>query len=382
MKSDLALFLSVAPRFVHCLVRSIVRLAGAALLLAALAVWNTGLATQVSEKRVPGMELSSIGPERTEAKGVRDDNGTQSDENASPPSVAQYETQPAVEQSATGSTIEATATETDEELEQQVAPKWDYSLRTSLTGSQASYRNWSQGGIDNLSVTATTGLSAGYKKENMEYSLSVNLRYGQTKVGDGDFVKSDDRIRIRNQVRRLFRDERFSTVFNVNLDTQFDLGYDRPVPVEGETRKVISRFFAPAYLSEVVGLSYNPDRNLRFEAGLAMRQTFVTDTALSVRYGLDEGATFRNEAGFSLFIGYERRIMESIFYSGYVETFTNVNKSLASSDVTFVSEITGQINRYISANLEIGLAYNDDVSSELQVKQIISVGFSYQFFDN
>ncbi len=259
---------------------------------------------------------------------------------------------------------------------------WSYSLRTSLTGSQATFRNWSQGGTDNISANGATGFSSEYKQDNFMYSLGINLRYGQSRIGEGDFVKSDDLIRMRNQVRRLFRDERFSTIFNLNFETQFDKGYDNPVPAEGETRNVISRFFAPAYLSQTLGLSYNPDRNLRFEAGLAMKQTFVQDTTLSTRYGLNEGDTFRNEAGFSTLIGFERRLMESIYYSGYAETFTNVNKSLTSTDVLFVSEITGQINRYISANLEFALAYNDDITDELQVKQVISVGFSYSFFED
>lgn len=112
-----------------------------------------------------------------------------------------------------------------------------------------------------------------------------------------------------------------------------------------------------------------------------MRQTFVTDDALAVKYNLPEGDNFRNEAGFSLLAGYERRIMENIFYSGYVETFSNVNKSLGSSDFLFVNEITGRINRYISANIEFALAYNDDFSDEIQVKQILSIGFNYSFFE-
>ncbi len=257
---------------------------------------------------------------------------------------------------------------------------WEYSLRTSLTGSQATYRNWSQGGTNNISALGTTAFSVAYREDIYVYKTDVNLRYGKSRIGDGEFIKSDDLIRVRNQVRRLFSDERFSALFNLNFETQFDKGYENPIPEEGESRIVISRFFAPAYLSQTLGMSYNPDRNLRFEAGLAMKQTFVTDTDLSERYGLDPGDTFRNEAGFSLLIGFERRLMESIQYTGYVETFTNVNKSLKSTDVLFVNEITGQINRYISANVEFALAYNDDVTDELQVKQIISVGLSYNFF--
>ncbi len=37
---------------------------------------------------------------------------------------------------------------------------WDYALRTSLTGSQASYRNWSQGGTDNISMLGNAAFTS------------------------------------------------------------------------------------------------------------------------------------------------------------------------------------------------------------------------------
>jgi len=265
--------------------------------------------------------------------------------------------------------------ETEEQPED--TSRWEVSWRNSVNGSQATYKNWSQGGVDNISILGTTAFSSKYKQDNYVYNLGINLRYGQTRIADGDFIKSDDQIRVRNQFRRLFRDERFSAIFNFNFESQFTDGYHPDDP-----DSVISGFFAPAYMNQILGLSYNPDDHLRFESGLAMKQTFVRDTTLTERYGLPPGDTFRNEAGFSVLIGYERRIMENIYYEGYVETFTNVNNSIRSTDVLFVNELSGRINRYFSANVEFALAYNDDVTDELQVKQIISVGFSYNFFDD
>ncbi|TVQ70615.1 MAG: DUF3078 domain-containing protein [Balneolaceae bacterium] len=270
------------------------------------------------------------------------------------------------------------------ETEEVAASNWERSLRASLTGTQATYRNWSQGGTDNLAVLGSTAYTSEYSRDRYGYKLDINLRYGQTRVGDGDFIKSDDRIRIRNQASRKFRDERLSAIFNLNFESQFDKGYKNPVPEEGEQRELISRFMAPAYITQVLGLSYKPVESLRMEGGVAMKQTIVavTDENLSRRYfGVgNEDQNFRNEAGLSLLVGYERRVMENIFYSGYVETFTNVNRSLNYTDVLFVNEITGQINRYISANVEFVLAYDREIEPDLQVKQIISLGLSYSFF--
>lgn len=262
-------------------------------------------------------------------------------------------------------------------VEEAPASNWEHSLRASLTGTQASFRNWNQGGVDNIAVLGATTFNSLYSKDKFSYKLDVNLRYGQTRIGDGDFIKSDDRIRIRNQISRKFRDERLSAIFNLNFESQFDKGYDEP---ESDQKQLVSKFFSPAYISQVLGVGFKPDDYFRLEAGLAMKQTIVNDRSLSGFYNLDPGDTFRNEAGFSFLAGYERQIMENIIYSGYVETFTNVNRSLSSTDVMFVNEISGQINRYISANVELVLAYDDDITEKLQVKQIISVGFSYSFF--
>ncbi len=266
--------------------------------------------------------------------------------------------------------------------EEAITSPWEHALRTSLTGTQATYRNWSQGGTNNIAILGTVAHSSEYTRDRYAFKTEINLRYGQTRIGDGDFIKSDDRIRLRNQASRKFRDERLSAIFNLNFESQFDKGYRNPIPEEGEERELISRFMAPAYITQVLGLGYQPVENLRFEGGFAMKQTIVADTSLSFRYFSEFDKTFRNEAGLSLLIGYERRIMENIFYSGYVETFTNVNRALSHTDMLFVNEITGQINRYISANVEFVLAYDSDIIKELQVKQIISLGISYSFFED
>jgi hypothetical protein len=248
---------------------------------------------------------------------------------------------------------------------------WDIRLRTGLNGSQAYYREWSQGGVDRIAVVANTMFSGIYTDGPYQYGFRLDLRYGQTRLDRGDFRKSEDVIRLRNQFRRRFTDERFSLTANVNFETQFDKGYDR------NFENVQSRFMAPGTLTETVGLSYDPDRYLRSTFGVSLRQTFISDTSLSQRYGLDEGDWFRNEAGFTLIINYEREIWENVKYSGYLETFSNLQKSLLSTDVVFTNELVGRINSYLTTNFEFALQYNDDITNALQIKQILSVGLSF-----
>jgi hypothetical protein len=250
---------------------------------------------------------------------------------------------------------------------------WDIRIRAGLNGSQAYYRAWSQGGVDRIAVVANTMFSGVYTDGPYQYGFRLDLRYGQTRLDRGEFRKSEDVIRFRNQFRRRFSDERFSLTANVNFETQFDKGYDRSF------ENVQSRFLAPATLTETFGLSYDPDSYFRSTFGISLRQTFIRDTSLSERYGLDAGEWFRNEAGFTLIINYEREIWENVRYTGYLETFSNLQKSLLSKDIVFTNELIGRINSYLTTNFEFALQYNDDITNSLQIKQILSVGLNFNF---
>lgn len=248
---------------------------------------------------------------------------------------------------------------------------WDIGLRTGLNGSQAYYREWAQGGVDRIAVVANVMFSGIYTEGPYQYGFRLDLRYGQTRIDRGEFRKSEDVIRLRNQFRRRFSDERLSLTANVNFETQFDKGFDRSF------ENVQSRFMAPGTLTETVGLSYDPDRYFRSTFGVSLRQTFISDTSLSQRYGLVDGDWFRNEAGFTLIINYEREIWENVRYTGYLETFSNLQKSLLSTDIVFTNELEGRINSYLTTHFEFALQYNDDITNTLQIKQILSVGLRF-----
>jgi len=250
---------------------------------------------------------------------------------------------------------------------------WDIRFRFGLNGSQAYYREWAQGGVDRIAVVANTTFSGVYTDGPYQYGFRLDMRYGQTRIDRSEFRKSEDVIRLRNQFRRRFSDERFSLTANVNFETQFDKGYDRSF------ENVQSRFMAPGTLTETIGLSYDPDRYFRSTFGVSLRQTFISDISLSERYGLDEGDWFRNEAGFTLIINYEREIWTNVTYTGYLETFSNLQKSLLSTDITFTNELVGRINDYLTTNFEFALRYNDDITKALQIKQILSVGLRFNF---
>ncbi|MCC5927413.1 MAG: DUF3078 domain-containing protein [Bacteroidetes bacterium] len=262
--------------------------------------------------------------------------------------------------------------ETEEETPEEVSP-WDFGGSLSLNGSQASFRNWQQGGVNNVTGTSSARFTAEYRKDRYVFNHTTNLRYGQSRVNGNEFRKTDDEIRMRNQIRRLLDDERFSLIAQINFNTQFDIGRD------ASNTNTVSRFFAPAYVVETIGFAFNPERSFQLDMGISMRQTIVRDTTLSTRYGLPQGDWIRNEGGISIGAKFEREILTNVVYIGQAETFTNLLEPVSSSTVRFSNELVGRINNYLTANLELAFLYDDNVSKELQIKQILSIGFSYRF---
>ncbi|MFN2373916.1 MAG: DUF3078 domain-containing protein [Cyclonatronaceae bacterium] len=248
---------------------------------------------------------------------------------------------------------------------------WELSWRASFNGSQATFRNWSQGGTNTVSLTSSSVFSGVYKKDRIGYDFNLNLKYGQTKLEGQDMRKSDDQILFRNQLNYFFNDDRWSAVLSGSFQSQFANGYD------DDNENVISGFMSPAYITEMLGIAYKPVEFFEAQFGVAMKQTIVNDTDLSTFYGLDAGESFRNEAGLSSFFKLEKEIWTNVFYSGTLETFWNAENALGSTDVTFNNEFTARINNYLTTNFQFMVVYNDDITKELQIKQVLSVGLTF-----
>ncbi|MFH5831388.1 DUF3078 domain-containing protein [Halalkalibaculum sp. DA3122] len=255
---------------------------------------------------------------------------------------------------------------------------WSQSWVAGLNGSQASYSNWSQGGVNNISVTGNSTFTLKHRKDRFGYGFLLGTRYGKSKIEDQGTRKTDDRLSIRNRFTyELARENSsYSAYGNINFRTQFDKGFEYGAG-PNETDVLISRFMAPAYFSQGAGVAYIPSDYLSVEAGLGLKQTIVTDDDLETLYGLDEGETLRNEGGVTLGIGYEQAVLPDFQLSSSVETFTNVNEALSSTDIYFSSQLTGKVNDLINTSLRVDLAYDEDFSDEIQVLQVFSLGISF-----
>jgi hypothetical protein len=258
---------------------------------------------------------------------------------------------------------------------------WTQTWVANLNGSQASYSNWSEGGVNTVSGAASTVYTKMYRKEQYTFGFRTNLRYGQSRI-DGRTRKSDDLISIRLRTTYdLQEDSKLAAYGAIHFRTQFADGYDYEAkmnPAGGDS--LISGFFSPAYLTEGAGLEYNANPSLQLEAGLALKQTFIADGDLSPNYGLNQGDTFRSEGGLTTGISFQATVAENIQYSSNLDTFTSFTDPVSETDVFWSNELVGQINSLISASFQFEMRYDDDFSSEVQIKQVLSAGISVNLY--
>ncbi len=254
---------------------------------------------------------------------------------------------------------------------------WGQTWVLNLNGSQASYDNWSEGGVNTISGTFSTVYTKLYRQDRTSFGFRVNLRYGQSRI-DGDTRKSDDLISIRSRVTYDLSDGSPVAAYGaVQFKTQFAEGYNYGAGPLGEDI-LISNFMAPGYFIEGAGIEYNASEHLQMAAGLALKQTFVNDDDLLPVYNMDDN--LRSEGGLSTSFTYQNTIAENIQYSSSLETFTNFLIPVNETDVNWSNEIIGQINSVVSASFQFELRYDNDFSSEVQLKQVLSAGISVNLY--
>lgn len=250
---------------------------------------------------------------------------------------------------------------------------WTQQWFGNLNGAQAAYKNWSSGGVNTISVTASTVYKLMYRKNKFAYALDANVEYGKARIEGEGTRKTNDRVAINNKFSYMFPKNHWSAFANVNFSTQMDEGYNYNVD-DDEDPILISDFMAPAYFTQIAGISYSPTNYYSAEAGMALKQTIVTDTTLSVRYGLEPGQQIRFEPGYAFAMNFQKTILDNVRLRSSVETFTNLQEPISATDVYFTSEVVGQINSFMNMSFSFALAYDEDFSEQVQIKQVLSAG--------
>ena len=264
------------------------------------------------------------------------------------------------------------------------APSWDGSLAGTLSASQAAYTNWAEGSLNSAALAA--GINGKATKEGTSWQQSYKLRLalGLLKQDTLDMRKAEDLIRFASALQ--YKGNGFFSTFNPTISTtartQFAPGFNydkvpRELKKEDRTPKLpvrVSSLLAPGIFTESIGLTYQPTKWLVQRVGVASKQTVVHVKKLRPLYNLRSSRFARFQAGLSSGTQLEREILENIHLRSSLDLFTAFNQTNETPDVTWENVVNMKVNRYFSVNLEFVALYDSNISSELQLKESLSLG--------
>jgi hypothetical protein len=266
--------------------------------------------------------------------------------------------------------------------------------------AQTSLTNWAAGGQNSIAINGILSVFANYKGDKSVWDNSLDLGYGLIKQGKNEASrKTDDKIDFLSKYgREAFKNFYYAAL--LNFKTQMTPGYNYP----DKTNK-ISDLFSPAYLLLALGMDYKPNAYFStFIAPFTAKFTFVNDKKLSDAgaFGVKPGNKTLSEFG-----GYIRAIyskndfknefLKNVSFTTKIDLFSNYLKKPQNIVVYWETQIALKVNKFISANLNTQLIYDDiimvpfdkndngsiesgeGIRSKIQFKEILGVGLSYNF---
>lgn len=265
----------------------------------------------------------------------------------------------------------------------------------SLNLAQTSLTNWASGGQNSFAVNGLLSTFANYKMGKTSWVNSLDMGYGLIKQGSVGYRKTDDKFDFLSK----YGYEAFKNFYYaglLNFRTQMAPGYK----YNDAGNEKISDLFAPAYLVLALGLDYKPNTHFSaFIAPVTLKITIVNDQVLSDAgaFGVSPGDKSLTEFGGYLRAIYTRNDFKSEFlknvtFTTKVDLFSNYTKKPQNIVVNWETLIAFKVNKFLSANINTQLVYDDkikvpvtrngeniSIGSLVQFKEILGVGFSYNF---
>lgn len=256
----------------------------------------------------------------------------------------------------------------------------DYGWKNQIVGNlnltQASFSNWEQGGENTLAwqVALSTNFELDQKKYNWANSGKFTL--GFAKIEGSEARKSADEINIESVVTR--KVSKYLNPFAaVTAKTQFVSGFRY---AEDDTKTKISKFLDPGYFTQSVGLGYKPNEIIKTRVGAMLKETITSDFPVPFT---DDPATetiekTRVEPGISSVTDFKRQFAENVLVASKLDIFSDL-EAFERIDVLWENDVILKVAKFINVNVEFDLLYDKDVSDDRQIRQVLSVGFTYSF---
>ncbi|AUD07573.1 DUF3078 domain-containing protein [Spirosoma pollinicola] len=259
---------------------------------------------------------------------------------------------------------------------------WRHKLEAGFNLNQGSFSgNWKGGGVNSIALGLLLNARLSYRRNRFNWSASTQLQYGIVKNAQQTLRKNTDRLYADTKAGYRLS-TRWQWFGSLNLLTQFAPGYDYvTLPSGQELANPISNLFAPAYLTESLGLSYEPNDVFDLRLGVfTVRQTFVTDPDVRLyvprNYGVPLDQTVRTELAFQAIFNYDQDIAQNVNLKFRYLFFADY-RDFKASDHRLDFTLTGKINKFLNATLSGVVLYDQDQDFKIQYSQALSAGLLF-----
>ncbi len=251
---------------------------------------------------------------------------------------------------------------------------WFHNVVAGLTMTQVAFKDWTQGGENALSYTVSLDGKSLMKETVLEWINSYKIAFGQTRLGTQGLRKTDDKIDLESVLT-------YKLGPNVNpygaatLKSQFATGYK--YDQQSGIKTPLSRFFDPAYLTQSLGVVYQPYPEVKTRIGAGFREVI---TSLYTQFA-DDPRTPQIEktsvsGGFESVTNIEWKFADNLLFTAKLELFSpfqKLNEAVVRSD----NSITAKVNKYVSVIVNVQFINDRRVNLRTQVKETLGLGLTY-----
>ena len=248
-------------------------------------------------------------------------------------------------------------------------------LQLPLNGSQASYNNWAEGGINSLAFTASITGNAKKITDNWLLNHDLRLALGSLKQDSLDFRKADDLIQYTGTFEYKNEDtfSKWHPTAALTFRSQFADGFNYDTSPETK----VSTTLTPAILTQTLGFTNQPAEWFTWLIGIAGKETIVGIERFRPLYGNALDQTMRVEAGFNTTATFDKDIFENVHLKSALNIFGAFNQ-IENPDVRWENLLTMQVNSWLTVNFEYVTFYDRDITTKVQTKQVLSTGVAFK----
>ena len=277
---------------------------------------------------------------------------------------------------------------------QEAAEGFSLNSKSSLQFNQIALSNWAPGGESSLALNGSSTLDGHYNRGVLKSQVYANWLVGVFKTEDLPIRKSQDQLTVVALSKYHFNPD-FAMGLLADLTTQIAPSYvfDQATvqALNGNPDKGIKTgdFMSPGYIELGYGFQYVERKSgLDFIIAPAIvKQTVVLDEDIRTLglYG-NNGKTVRSEVGATLRLAAKVPLMENVTADGKLKFFADYTDKTV--DTSLLLNITGKINKMLSASVHTTLLYDSDVDTDLtkpgkqekvQIREVLGLSLNYAF---